>query len=398
MALQDLRGAAPALSRILESPLSSSAQETEKPSKRYNYEWAFARTERTLSTLLARGRLPERLPEILTELTSLPESEQLRRVSTEDRFADADLARHLLDRGYAIRYENPRKMLHLILLGRMAADACSAKTAGEKQELADLRAEAWGQFANALRINGRFAESEQAFGTALDLFEAGTGSPEIHALLLAQLCPLRSHQRRFAEAIELIEQAAQIYREIGRKHLLGSSLVQKAIPVLYAGRPEEAVRLLEEAIRLIDRMEDPRLFLAAHHNLARCFIDLRQPEEALAIYYQARDLYRGHSDPIILLRAAWQEGQLLREIGHLHNAEAALLRSRRGFLEAGLAFEAALVSVDLAELYRSTGSSDKLRQVIEEAMPVFRALGVKREIFALLRLQEAAEPDEPASS
>ncbi|HEX6863852.1 MAG TPA: hypothetical protein VF414_13585 [Thermoanaerobaculia bacterium] len=133
--------------------------------------------------------------------------------------------------------------------------------------------------------------------------------------------------------------------------------------------------------------------MAAHHNLALCYIDVGQPEEALAIHYQVRDLYRDHSDPLILLRATWQEGTLLREIGHLHNAEAALLRARQGFLESGLAYEAAMVSLDLAEVYKKAGLTDKLRRTVAEALPILRALRVSREtLAALLRLQEADEP------
>lgn len=173
-------------------------------------------------------------------------------------------------------------------------------------------------------------------------------------------------------------------------------MVQKAVVLVYSDRPEEALSTLHEAIPLIDRVEDPRVFLAAHHNLARCYIDLGQPEEALAAYYQARDLYRNHNDSMILLRATWQEGQILREIGHLHNAEAALLRARQGFLESGLAYEAAMVSLDLAEVYKKAGLRDKLRRTIAEALPILRALRVSREtLAALLRLQEADEPPEP---
>jgi hypothetical protein len=55
------------------------------------------------------------------------------------------------------------------------------------------------------------------------------------------------------------------------------------------------------------------------------------------------------------------------------------------------------VSLDLAEVYKKAGLTDKLRRTIDEALPIFRALRVSREIFAsLLRLQDAAGPDEPA--
>lgn len=199
-------------------------------------------------------------------------------------------------------------------------------------------------------------------------------------------------------AVEAADEAERIYRRLGKTHQAGAALVMKAIPILYSGDAEGAIETLHQAIPLIDRVDDPRLFLAAHHNLAICYIDLGRPEEALAIYCHVRDLYRDHNDSLILLRATWQEGRLLREIGHLHNAEAALLRARQGFLEAGLSYEVAMVSLDLTEVYRKAGLTDKLRRTAAEALPIFRALRVSREtLAALLRLQEAARPDEPAS-
>lgn len=396
--LQDLGRAVPTLPRILEIPASGAEKEAERAASRYNYDWAFARAQRALATFLARGRAPERLPEVLEKLAALPESEQIRLFTRESDIADPEIVDHLLDRSHAVRFESPSKMLHFAHLAHLAAEACSPERAGGEKPLADLRAEGWRQLANALRVSGRLQEAEAAFASCLGQWEAGTRSPELRGHILCQLSSLRTFQRQFAAASEVADEAEEIFRQLGNSHLQGRALIGKAIPILYIGDVERAIEILHRAIPLIDRVEDPRLFLAAHHNLARCHIDLGQPEEALAIYYQARDLYRDHSDPLILLRATWQEGQLLREIGHLHNAEAALLRARQGFLEAGLAYEAALVSLDLAEVYKKAGLTDKLRRTVAEALPVFRALRVSREaLAALLRLQEAAESDEPGS-
>lgn len=395
--LQDLRETAPTLSRILETPVPSQARDAVKPASRYNYDWAFAKAQRTLSSFLARGYTPERLPEILQNLAMLPEKEQLRRVATGSDFADPGVVEYLLDRSHAVRYESPSKMLHFAHLAHLAAEACSPEKVGGQAKLADLRAEGWRQFANALRVNGRHREAEAAFSSSLAQWTAGTGSPELRARVLVQISSLRSFQRQFAAAVEMADQAGEIFRALGKHLSLGSALIRKAIAHLYSGDAEGAIEILHQAIPLIDRKEDPRLFLAAHHNLAICHIDLGRPEEALALYCEARDLYRDSGDPLILLRAAWQEGQLLREIGHLHNAEAALLRARQGFLEAGLAYEAAMVSLDLAEVYKKAGRSDKLRRTVAEALPVFKALRVSREtLAALLRLQDAAGPEEPA--
>jgi len=191
-------------------------------------------------------------------------------------------------------------------------------------------------------------------------------------------------------------------RESGERHLLAIILVQKAIALLYSGEAEAAADLLQRAIPLIDREEDPYLSLAAHHNLARCYIDLDQPDEALALFVEAKPLYQECKDPLILLRATWQEGQLLREIGHLRSARAALLHARQGFTEQGLAFETALVSLDLADVYDKLGMTDDLRRTIAEAMPIFRSMRLDREVLAsLLRLRQTAglgSPEEESTS
>ncbi len=168
-------------------------------------------------------------------------------------------------------------------------------------------------------------------------------------------------------------------------------MVQKAVFLLYSDEVERAIDLFQQSIPLIDREEEPQIFLAAYHNLARCHIALGQPEEALSLFVEARPLYQQCKDPLILLRATWQEGQLLREIGHLESAESALLRAREGFTEQGLAYETAMVSLDLADVYAKGGRTRDLRRTVREAMPIFRSLRVGREVLAsLLHLRAAA--------
>ena len=268
----------------------------------------------------------------------------------------------------------------------------------ERGTIADLRAEAWSAYGNAQRICGNFLEAEEAFDTAFQHLEKRTGSPYVQAILRAQLSALRNCQSCFQAAIELAQEAGEIYRGLGEAHLLAGTMMQMATARLYSGEAESAEDLLLQTLPLLDRKEDPYLFLAAHHNLARCHVDLGQPEEAIALHFKARELYAECREPLILLRATWQEGQILREVGHLRNAEAALLRARQGYAEQGLAYEAALVSLDLAEVYSKLDLLPELRRILGEALPIFRALKVGPETLAsLLRLQQAAGQQDDSS-
>jgi tetratricopeptide (TPR) repeat protein len=363
-----------------------------------DYAGVFSGAERSLAAFCGHDAPLEVSPEgLLRELARLSEAEQARSVREDPRFAHPEVVRSLIDQSHLVRYEDPRKMVHFADLARLAAVACAPASAGNEARLADLRARGWMQYGNALRVCGDLPGADEALTRAQQLRDAGTRDPLLRARLLEHLASLRTFQGRFQNAMEMADGAAEVYRELGEHRSLASTMVQKAIAALSMGQTEEAIRILNRAVPKIDPEENPQLLLAACHNLIRCYIDLDRPEQALSLYFETRDLYQGFGDSLILLRTGWQEGQLLRDLGHLGAAETALLRARQGFLERGLALEVALVSLDLASVYVRTGKVEDLRRTAAEAVPIFRALHVGREaIGSLLQLQQAAGQEKQA--
>lgn len=356
----------------------------------YNYSASFAGAEQSLNAFLATGRASEPSEDQLAaELELLPVEEQAARVVADGRFASPSLVKHLIDASHAVRYQDAARMLHLANLARLAAEACSVAAVGSALRQSDLRAQAWRQYANALRVLGRLREAEEAFATARFHMAAGTRDPLLRARLCTQTVSLRLAQRRFEEAIALAEEAEEIYAELGDEHARASTLVQKAIACLYAGEAEESIQILNQAIPRIEAERDPNLLLSACHNLVRSYIELGRPEQALSLYGETRDLYRRSEDPLFRLRLAWQEGLLLRDLGHLQAAEATLLQARQGFVERELFYEAALISLDLAAVYVKLQAETRFRQTVVETVPIFRALGVERELLgSLLQLEQ----------
>jgi tetratricopeptide (TPR) repeat protein len=366
--------------------------------KGYNYDRAFARAGQVVDEFLATVPPSQvSVANLLADLDRRSPEDRLALAEADGRFAVPQLVQALIERSHAIRYDDPEAMLQWARLARSIALRVPAEALGGSTRLGDLRARAWGQYGNALRVNSRLHEAESALITAHRYLEEGSGDPALRALLREQTASLYTFQRRFVEAVSALNEASDIYRQLGESHAFARTLVHEANALLQSGEAEVAVDRLNQGIPLIDHETDPHLLLAACHNLMRCYIGLEQPERALSIYSQTEDLYKEFGDSLILLRAKWQEGQLLRDLGHPRTAEAALVVARQGFLERGLMYEVALVGLDLAALYVKLKAVDDLRETVTAALPIFRALGVDREALAsLLQLQQVADQEQQA--
>lgn len=364
----------------------------------FDYSSAFTAAAESLDNFLAPWKPQQVSSEtLLSELESVAPEDRLRRVANDHRFHIPALVERLIEQSHSLRYRSPQEMLHYAELARSVADSCALESLGSERQFNDLRARGWMQYATALRVCSRFTDSDKAFTFASRYRAAGTRDPLLRARLSEQMSSLRTCQGRYREAIDLAEEAGAVYQELEENHSLASTMIQSAVASLYANEPEEAIRTLNTAIPLIDSEKNPHLLLAACNNLVHSYIALDKPEQALSLYFEVQGLYKDFDDELNLLRVGWQEGQLLRDLGHLHAAEAALLEARKGFLARNLAHEVAVVSLDLAWVYVKLGWIDKLKQTVTEAVPIFRALGVGREVLAaLLQLQHAADQEQKA--
>jgi hypothetical protein len=81
-------------------------------------------------------------------------------------------------------------------------------------------------------------------------------------------------------------------------------------------------------------------------------------------------------------------------LGQFELAEEMLKRVREGFVVEGIAYDVALVSLDLAALYLESGCTDEARELATESIPLFTSRGVHREALMAWNLfREAAERD-----
>ena len=254
----------------------------------------------------------------------------------------------------------------------------------------ELYARATAHAANALRVSGRLPEASLLLDSARFLLRSeGGGDRLVRAELDSLEGSLRRDQRRFAEARALLERAVLTYHAQGLTKRAGRTRIKLGGVYHEQGNAQAAAEQAEQAIRLLDPTEHTALHLMARQNLADCFCELGRYSEALELIQQNQ--IETNLDQLSQLRVAWVEGKIARGLGQLDEAESHFLVSRHGFLKHEIAFDAALVSLELASLYLETGRTAEVQELAAEMVAVFNRLEIHREATsALVLFQEAA--------
>jgi tetratricopeptide (TPR) repeat protein len=339
-----------------------------------------------------RAEAPARLAELLTHSAE----QRLLLIRNHPGFRSWGVFESLIETARQVTFQRPAAGEEIARLALLLADLLDAGYYGEER-IQDLRARAWGYIANARRVAADLREAEEAFQTAFEQLRTGTGDPLERALLIDLQASLRREQGRHGEALRLLTRAQRIYRKVGETHREGRALVKMSTVHEQAGTPERAIPLLYEALRKIDAGWEPRLLLAAQHNLITFLAEVGRHLEAQRLLIQGRPLYDRFADAWMRNRRRWVEGKIARGLGRPREAEACFLAARAGFIADERVFEAAFVALELAALYAGQRRTAELARVAEEALPVFASRQSYPRALAALTLLHRAAADERAS-
>lgn len=359
-----------------------------------SYERAFSFGQNTLEVRgEARDRDRARAPKLYTELTRHPVSRQRSLIQRTWRFKNYVFGEFLLEESSRNVSDDPSRAEDLAELGLVVAEQLEGSHYGPAL-INDLRGRAWAYIANARRVGTDLRNAEEAMGKAEEFLANGTDDVLLRARSLVLKAEIRREQRRFDEANELLNRALVIYREAGEDHWVGRTLVSTAEVGVESGQFDLAAEQLREAMRLVDEKREPRLGLCIKHNLVRCFTEAGQFQEAKKMLPEVKRLAGEVGSSADMLRALWLEGRIARGLGKLDEAEKLFARMRDEFVERGIAYDAALASLDLASVYAQQGRTGEMKTLAEEMLPIFRSRDVHREATAaLLLFQKAAKTE-----
>ena len=203
---------------------------------------------------------------------------------------------------------------------------------------------------------------------------------------------------QLTRSLQDLDEAISIYQSIGDQHGEGRTLIGKGRALGSSGFVEQAIPCLMKGLELVSVEEDPRLELVAKHNLAEYLSNCGHTEEALRLLDETRGLHAKLSNPVDLVRLKWLEGKIKRDLGELEDAEKFLLSARSYFAEQSIAFDTALISLDLAMVYLKQGRIADLKKLSSEMVTIFNGLGVQRELFAAIAFfKKALEIEQSAA-
>jgi tetratricopeptide (TPR) repeat protein len=384
--LRHLSGCVRCRSRLVDSPrLHDPAPVIPfRPARSGSYDAAF---ERSLSFVARRIHLLERerdaAPGLFAELMERTEEQREILLRNSQRFRTWGLLELAVERSLERSIQDAERGEELGRLALRISDLLDDARYGADQ-LEDLRGRAWAYIGNARRIRSDFRGAEEAFQQALSHLQRGTGDLFEQATLLDLQASLRRSQRRFDIALKLLRKAIALFLEIGDRHRAGRSLVNLSLALFYAGRAEESIPVIYRALDLIEPGQDPRLLLMTKHNLILVLTEVGRFLEARRAYRETQPLYRSFPDAWTQNRRRWVKGKIARGMGQIEQAETLFLAVRDGFLDEGIPYDTALVSLEIALLYAEQGRTAELKRLAAEMVPIFASRHIHREALAAL--------------
>lgn len=356
--------------------------------------------DRAISAAFARALEHERKLRTDREVAEHTAEEVLRALhrsqvpSLPEGSASWGLCETLLEKSRDLRHDDPMGMLQMVNLARLAADRLDPAVYGADRR-ADMQARTWAELANAYRVTDDFAQAEAAMACALELRTQGTGDPLLYARIADLNASLLCDQRRFKDAFRMLDLAYAIHRRHSDSHEVGRVVILKGLYTGYAGKPEEAIQLLVRGLSMIDRARDAKLVFHTLHNILLFRVELGDYEQARRQLQGMRPLYAAHAGWLDMIKLHRLEGEIAAGLGDLVTAEVTFQQIRQDLNDAGLGYQAALASLDLAGVWLRQGRTAEVRGLVSEMVSTFRVLGVEREaLSALHMLQDALERDQ----
>lgn len=364
------------------------------------------------ATALWRGLLDRCLPKVdralwerqqaetlWNEAASWPAARQLLEVTNRNRFHTLGFVYRVMDAVERLQKRDPQGADAWCEIARRVVERLSPERYGERP-LEDVRARICAHRGNCWRILNDLARADRYFQQAATHLDQGSGEPLEQAQVYFLEASLRRDQRRHAEARELLRLAADVYRSIRDPRRLAAVVIQEAMICRDQGDPEAGIEALEVLSVEIEVEElDLELRFVLEGNLTTYLTEAGYVDEAGRRLPGLRRLTSqlGGDRLDLHTRLHWLEAMVRERQGRLEEAETHYSTAREGFLQEGMTYDGALVSLDLAALYLDQERFAEASRLAREMSPLLWEADLHGDAVAALMLFLRATSQETAT-
>jgi tetratricopeptide (TPR) repeat protein len=329
---------------------------------------------------------------ILRELLAGPREEWMPRLRRHPEWRTAGVVRKLVDETIKVIMTMPPDALEMTALSTEIADHLDPTTFASDTVMR-LRGAAWRDRGYALFYVGRFAESV----TATDRAELNFAACMVDEYDRARVSIVRSLSLSAMEDTANARIAARTSGDTFVSHgdltrLASARLAEAHLLFTVHDYPaaEEILLDLEHRVRFTGDAETHARILG---NLGFCSWQLKKIEDALRYHESAAALLDDLGIYTEAVRTRWNVASILAEAGRTDEAHARFDQLKETFDRLGMTSEAALVSLEIAELLLMRDEFGAVENICRTAIRSFEASGVPyttRALVALAYMQEAA--------
>lgn len=282
----------------------------------------------------------------------------------DSNWADADL--HLNEAQYLFRLENDLK---------------------GTAECARNRANMWFQ-------RGDFAKSEALCEEALDP-ATQLGDPALRATILNTLGAIYSATGDYAEAIKTLKLCLADFEASGNKARQGYVLLNIGLTQVETGEYLHALESLNKALALAMQVKDLTLVEITYQNIAKCYLEQRQPKLAQSAAEFARKILPGLSSKALEAELVLIEGRVLRACGRFDVCRTTLGEAHRLASASGMDALEAEAQLEQGRLEVDCGNLALATTTLEVAMKSFTRLKQEKGIQEVVRLLDIIKNKTP---
>ena len=221
------------------------------------------------------------------------------------------------------------------------------------------------RLAQVARLERKFEEAVRLVEIALSLLNEPDSERGYSFLVLGMTAV---DKRAWSEGVDYFNRSLEVWKQDNNRRMMGRCLMSLGAALLAMKKYQESLSVCQEAVSLFGELEDPVYQAITQMNLGNAYYWLDQPEEAIDYHLQARRVFRRAQDRFYLGHVNHNLGMAYLKLQQWDNAKEAYLLGIERYQQIGNVAWLADSLDGLGLTYLEEGQPEKAQITFEEAL------------------------------